>query len=323
MWAQLYASNLVSLFDLLKDHVNDTVAYNSAEREAEHVSICSEDTREKVLADVESWAEDIGGHPVCWLYGPAGAGKSTIAQTIAKKYAEEQKLAFTYFFSRRNRARNDLTKFIPTFAWQLAQTFPPVQRSMLSAIRNNPSILNQCCDDQFTNLILKPVESNLANPPFPMMVVIDGLDEFDQDKRTTLEPLIRLLTHYSSSLPFRLFFTSRPEPYIREIFTQLSTIPRHVLLQDYPAIDDVSEYLRSELSMVRERRGLPQNWPSPTDLRHLAERSQGIFIYASTLVKFVDDEYADPPQRLQIPLKSHKGVHSLFYVMPDATLTST
>ena len=316
-----YASILASLFDLLEDYINDAVAYNSAEREAEHVSICSANTREKVLKGVESWAEDIGGHPVCWLYGPAGAGKSTIAQTIAEKYAGRGELAFSYFFSRRNPDRNDLSKFIPTFAWQLAQILPSVQQSMLNTLRDNRSILTQRRDDQFMNLIVKPVQSNLPKPPFLMMVVIDGLDEFNQDERTNLERLIQLLTRYSPSLPFRLFFTSRPEAYIEAIFTQpqLSTITRLVALQDFPAIDGVFNYLNSELSKVGERRQLPPNWLSHANLRHLAQQSEGIYIYASTLIKFVDDEYADPPQRLQIASKAHKGVYSLFeQVLRDA-----
>ena len=315
MWAQLYAPNLAPLFDLLKDHIDNTVAYNSAAHEAEHVSICSEDTQRGVLEEVEKWAENISGRPVCWLFGPSGAGKSTIAQIIAEKYAKREKLAFSYFCPRKHRVPNDLTKFIPTFAWQLAQNFPSVQQSMLNALKNNPSILTQRHVEQFTSLIVEPIRS-LANPPPQMMVVIDGL--YSQDGRT-LESLIRLLTLDSSSLPFRFLFTSRLKVYINAIFTKLHAITRQVSLQDFPAIGSAFEYLRSQLSRVGERRQLPPSWLSCTDIRLLALKSEGIRIYISTLVKFVDDEHANPRQRLQIALKAPKGVYSLFkQVLRDA-----
>ena len=106
-----------SLFDLLKDHVNLQAAYDSAEREAEQASICKEGTRKQVMNDVIAWAEKVNGRPVCWLRGPAGAGKSTIAHTIAQRYDERKMLGFSFFFSRRNRDRSDATKFFATFAY--------------------------------------------------------------------------------------------------------------------------------------------------------------------------------------------------------------
>jgi hypothetical protein len=59
-------------------------------------------------------------------------------------------------------------------------------------------------------------------------------------------------------------------------------------------------------------RGLPASWPSHADLDQLARQSEGIFIYASTLVKFINDEYDDPQQKLQIALNAHNGLDTLF-----------
>ena len=38
-----------------------------------------------VLEAVKNWAQDKDGLPVCWLYGPAGSGKSVVAHTIAEE----------------------------------------------------------------------------------------------------------------------------------------------------------------------------------------------------------------------------------------------
>ena len=56
-------------------------------------------TREKILKIIMDWIN----HPrprrrIVWLNGPAGAGKSAIAQTIAMRCSDE-KLAASFFFS--------------------------------------------------------------------------------------------------------------------------------------------------------------------------------------------------------------------------------
>jgi hypothetical protein len=67
---------LASLFDLLKNHINQHAAYDSFEREQEEASICKEGTRTEVLQKINAWARDENGLRMCWLNGPAGSGKS-------------------------------------------------------------------------------------------------------------------------------------------------------------------------------------------------------------------------------------------------------
>jgi hypothetical protein len=70
---------------------------------------------------------------------------------------------------------------------------------------------------------------------------------------------------------------------------------------------------------VQRNLGLPPSWLSEADLRTLAEKSESIFMYASTLVKFVGDKAGKPRQRLQNALQAHNGLDSLFeQVLNDA-----
>jgi hypothetical protein len=320
--------SLATLFELLKDYINQNVAYNSAERQSERASICADDTRKNVTTAIKEWASSHDDRLVCWLHGPAGSGKSTIAQTIAQEYDKSKMLGFSYFFSRRNPDRNDLKRFFPTFAFQLASALPSVQQSMPSP--SKPDSLNeilaiphQTLEIQLMKLIIDPLTSFLSVPdasPSPTIVIIDGLDEYDEEAgKFPLELLIRLLVKASTQVPLRILFTSRPEARIMEVFDTLPVPIKSIALQDFPARDDVFTYLRDELSKVREKRSLPASWPSPEDLRHLADKSEGIFIYASTLVKLVSDEYNDPKRMLQIALNTHKGVDPLFeQVLIDA-----
>ncbi|KAJ7824829.1 hypothetical protein B0H13DRAFT_2375260 [Mycena leptocephala] len=45
---------------------------------------------------------------------------------------------------------------------------------------------------------------------------------------------------------------------------------------------------------------VPSPWPSPEIIHHLVDKSSGYFVYASTVVKFVDDKDYRPSERLEI-----------------------
>ncbi|KAJ7328987.1 hypothetical protein DFH08DRAFT_709130 [Mycena albidolilacea] len=45
---------------------------------------------------------------------------------------------------------------------------------------------------------------------------------------------------------------------------------------------------------------IPTPWPSPQILDQLVQNSSGYFVYASTIIKFVDDEYFRPSRQLDI-----------------------
>jgi hypothetical protein len=73
---------LESVIDLLKEHTAFNATYDSSERESEHASTCQEGTRGGVISNISAWAKRGNDHPICWLEGPAGSGKSTVAHTV-------------------------------------------------------------------------------------------------------------------------------------------------------------------------------------------------------------------------------------------------
>ncbi|KIJ31747.1 hypothetical protein M422DRAFT_36112, partial [Sphaerobolus stellatus SS14] len=297
----------------LEPYINKNASYNSYKREQEGASICQPGTRGRILTKIQEWITG-EGPPVLWLYGPAGAGKSTIVQTIAEQCDDRKNLAFSYFFSRRNANRNDLTKFMPTFAYELVRALPSLGTSVREVIHRDPSIFGRRLELQANTLIVEPLKVVSEQMP-RMIVVIDGLDEYSDDTgKLPLENFVRVLVGAIKDMPFRIFFSSRPESYINAIFKhpQLHVEIMEIPLRDWETRGDVFSYLRTELRI----QVFP--WPSEDDLWTLVGKSEGIFIYASTLVKFVGARNCNSIKRLQVAMESHNGLDSLFTQVLDS-----
>jgi hypothetical protein len=308
----------VSVFDILKEHVALNASYNSWERELEHASVCQEGTCEGILNRISTWYSAPNGHPICWLQGPAGTGTSTVAHTIAKQCDDVKMLAFSFFFSRGKRSRVT-TNFFPTFAYQLAKSFPAVQAPMKQVLMDNPDIPSQRLRDQMMKLIIYPI-LNVEGLLPPMVAVIDGLDDkICSSNKSLLEELIHLLVNTTNQLPFRFLFSSRPETHIQQIFHSSSIQHRSYFLslRDFSSLEDVRTYLRRRLSEVREKESeimadVPSPWPSQRQLEVIVKQSEGLFIYASTLVSFVADKHGRPQDKLQAALTIHRGLDPLY-----------
>jgi len=286
--------------------------------------MCQPGTRERVLQKLTHWAEGDNDQPLSWLYGPAGSGKSTIAHTIAERCGG--KLAGSFFFSRGKHGRSDTTGLLPTLAYQLAIHLPPLQASMESALRTDPLILTQSLGNQFRKLIVDPILS-IEGPIPSMIIVLDALDECGDGD--LLMEVVKLLGDAFTTyrLPCRFLLTSRPEEHIRNAFelpgTQSKTYS--VALYDFNARDDIRAYLKSEfVDILRKQevllRGVPRPWPSTAVLKELVDKSEGLFIYVSTLVKYVGQGPGLPQRKLEAVRKIHAGIDPLYKQVLSATM---
>ncbi|KAF9443367.1 hypothetical protein P691DRAFT_416983 [Macrolepiota fuliginosa MF-IS2] len=81
---------------------------------------CHPGTRLRISGKLEAWLDALEREwNMMWLHGPAGTGKSAVAQTFAEHCSERGRLGAAFFFSRSND-RNNLETVIPTLAYQLA-----------------------------------------------------------------------------------------------------------------------------------------------------------------------------------------------------------
>lgn len=281
---------------------------------------CHPETRKAVLDRILQWirkSDNQNGHGVLWLHGPAGTGKSAIAQTIAEHCSRTKELAASFFFSRERQGRNSSDRFLATIAFQLAQSIPELHDAIGSAVMKTPDIFYKSLSAQLQTLIVEPFSSLAEIPPrSSFLVVVDGLDECKDTAQQyhTLMFVAQLINTHR--IPLRFLITSRPEPHIRKSFDypSLQAISYPLCLDDtFRPVDDVRVFLRSEFNRVYQKRiavmaHAPRPWPSDDIVQVLAQRSGGQFLYAATILKFIDDEDYSPTDQLAVVLNTSSSV---------------
>jgi hypothetical protein len=173
-------------------------------------------------------------------------------------------------------------------------------------------------DVQLRNLICEPWK--LADGDSPSALLIDGLDECDGNKmqREILRSIGSTADKHHPAL--RILVASRPEPHIRGTFEEESLQGVVDFTNIRQSFEDVRTYLCREFSRIQlehsAMKNIPTPWPAPEILETLVDKSSGYFVYAATVLKFVDNEYFLPSEQLDIiiqnlPLESESPFASL------------
>ncbi|ESK86939.1 nwd2 [Moniliophthora roreri MCA 2997] len=267
---------------------------------------CHPETRRDVLKLLRDWIRGDSSHSIMWLFGPAGAGKSAIAQTIAEKTHKHNRLAASFFFWRGDPKRNNPKYIFLSLAHNLAHSIPELREYIEQAIRANPRILQASLEDQFEKLILEPCRFLPRPRCRPGSLIVDGLDECDKGQ-TQQRVLYILAKALPEDMPFRILVCSRPEPAIRDAFNtdRFRAYLRRVALDDsFSSFRDIKIFLSSEFERIRisphyHHIPFPFPWPAPGVVYELAQKASGQFIYAKTVIKFVNNENFNPCEQLE------------------------
>ena len=299
---------------------------------------CHEDTRKAVLKDISTWISDMTKDTlILWLSAPAGSGKSAILQTIAKEFDVSGRLAASFFFSRTVAKRNTENHLISTIAYQLATSIPAARRYIKEAVDHDPSIFDRTLQVQLERLIIQPLVHASLDPQsgthWPTLLVIDGLDECDgkENQVSILNAFQDALLKLRASLPaLYLLIASRPEPAIRQSFEHdLTSRTHHIVLDNtYDPDRDIAVFLRSSFSDILRRRRmqfpsmmtLPQSWPSDDVTTILVEKSSGQFIFAATVIRFIDIDGKVPTAQLALIMNICQSTGSTQFAKNPFTL---
>ncbi|KAJ7626627.1 hypothetical protein DFH06DRAFT_941238, partial [Mycena polygramma] len=116
---------------------------------------------------------------------------------------------------------------------------------------------------------------------------------------------------HEQPLPFRILISSRPEPHIHEVFQSVLKEIHHPLNINQ-SFEDVQTYLVDEFRRIhREHREtmatVSEPWPALNIIEKLADNSSGYFVYASTVIRFIDDRDFRPTKRLDVIIGIEKA----------------
>ncbi|KAJ7473223.1 hypothetical protein FB451DRAFT_1133768 [Mycena latifolia] len=290
--------------DRLSHSVVMEALHDSGERFPEPA--CHPGTRTAILEELKSWSIDTNPQSaILWLHGCAGMGKSAIVQMFAGDCQAQGRLGASFFFRRGHPKRGTWHGVFTTLAYQLAMSTPELLLRVQQVMDTDKLVVGRAMAVQFHRLFVE-VFRNTPDLQFMPVIVIDGLDECADHK--VQQQILHLFTDAirDHHLPIRLLIASRAEPHIREILErdETSAICRHYMLSvNNSAHQDIRIYFRDKFFRIYSEymaRGinLGPGWPASEAIEGLVNKSSGVFIYATTVIRFIDDEYSHPDDRL-------------------------
>ncbi|KAJ7214097.1 hypothetical protein GGX14DRAFT_618368 [Mycena pura] len=273
---------------------------------------CHPETRMDILAKLHEWSlEDDPTSRILWLHGPAGAGKSAVAQTLCQNLETEGHLGASFFFKRGHPSRGQATKLFPTIAYHLANILPEFKAAIDMCMEKEPTVFDKSLAIQLGKLVVAPLRD--ITPTRPLVIVLDGLDECEGENLQ--QEIIQLIgqAFVQSHFPLRFLIASRPESHISQVFQQSTFDGLHRKFNIRQSYDDIRIYLVAEFERIHRDHetmfDVPRPWPSQTVIQHLVDKSSGYFIYAATVVKFIDDQDFRPTERLEIVMGIAESEH--------------
>ncbi|OJJ45133.1 hypothetical protein ASPZODRAFT_70729 [Penicilliopsis zonata CBS 506.65] len=294
-------------------------AFNSFDDQ--HKSACLAGTQVELLQHIHAWCDSPGGKCIYWLKGMAGTGKSTISRTLAaachdrlslvagETVPDHVRLGASFFFEQRKAEQNNARKLFTTICRQLADSLPDLRDDICQAISDHQNIANEAMSNQWKHLILQPLLAleKRTMVPLTLVVVIDALDECESSR--DISTLLRLVAEAerltTTLLRLKLFITSRPESHIRTSFLNLPDTAvgerelQKVQVHANGVKDDITLFLEHELSQIGRRYVLSDAWPGEEKTKRLALKSDGLFIYAATVCRFLGEQRSLTKARLQ------------------------
>ena len=255
---------------------------------------CLEGTGIALRKTINCWAEGTDLPNILLLMGGAGTGKSTIATTIAEEYRRKDRLG-SHFLCLKGMS--DPTTVIRTFAYNLAVYNQQIAQNIASELRG-VELDSSTLKGQFNILLSVSLRKAVRKDgiDYPVLIILDALDECGTVD--TRKQLVRLLEYEFSTLPpnFRILITSRPEEDIVSLLPSQSHV--HSIMIDQRSEDnkqDVLMFIKFEFEHLRKsgRLRVPVDWPWEDSLEALGEAADGLFIWASTAIKYISEKKSD------------------------------
>ncbi|KAF9522979.1 hypothetical protein CPB83DRAFT_68707 [Crepidotus variabilis] len=304
---------------LLSQSISTSAMHDSSTRDPP--PRCHPTTRKASLDTIITFVEDPDPQDaVLWMNAPFGHGKSAVMQTVIETLRTSSRghlVAGSFFFGREKEGRDKAHYLLPAILYQIAHNIPGMYEHINDAINADPTLPSKSIETQFIPLLVAPFRNFTPTLTQTPTVFIDGLDECytSAAQRSVLKLIAEAISIHK--VPLRFVIASRPEVHIEQSFNALalSSISRSFELDD--DFENMVTYFRAEFDNIYDSRAesmvdIPKPWPSNKILWDLARRASGQYLFASTVIRFVDDEYDNPVEQLQVLLGPHPRQSSAF-----------
>ena len=227
------------------------------------------------------------GYPnVLLLIGAAGTGKSTIATTVAGRYQRKGLLGCHMFFTR---GKSDPGNIIQSIAYSLSVYNQNIAESVVEKLKSSGDIGPSNVKTKFEVLLGDPLSAVATKIHNPVLIVLDALDECGTPELR--RSLVDVLRDCLPSLPvnFRILITSRPEEDIVPLIPKPAFVTMTIDQHSDESRVNVYAYIKFEFDQMRSsgKLNIPDDCEWDSNLRRLSESADGLFIWASTAVRFV------------------------------------
>ncbi|KAF9550936.1 hypothetical protein CPC08DRAFT_320964 [Agrocybe pediades] len=317
--------------DTLERRIAPGAFHNSGRKHDEPK--CQPGTANAILALIRNWVEDgRRDYGIMWMYGPGGSGKSAISQSVSQMSDERGTLAASFFFQKGIPGLNTEKHFMATIAHQISISIPETRRFIAQAVESDPAVFSSSLEAQLQTLIVNPLlqaysalgDMRNVRRKWARLVVIDGLDECQgaNVQRYIVRILSTALIH--RKVPLFILVSSRPEAPIRDSFNSydLRDIIYTIVLDDnYIPDSEIRRFFWNKFDHIKQthplRSYISPTWPSAAIVQNLVQRAAGQFIYASTVIRYVDTPQHRPVERLDAVLRITNPVGNIPFAELD------
>ncbi|KAG8818106.1 hypothetical protein FRC18_000259 [Serendipita sp. 400] len=228
-----------------------------------------------------------------------GIGKTSVANSICSRLHAEKILGGSFFCRRDDPNLSNPDYVLPTLTCRLAETWGPFRKVVAAELSKDPHITPKSTEGELLSKLLKSLKNQ---PPHPLVLVIDALDECGDDKARG--SILRRIFDATSSVPWLKFLlTSRPEGDIDAFFQHPDRFGRYLLedlSKDDKSQEDIRYFTQKRLSSIAVAKHLGKVWPQEDMVNKIVIQARGLFIFVETLWRLVKDEPEAPKYLSQI-----------------------
>jgi len=221
---------------------------------------------------------------------------------VARRYHPGGRLAASFFFARGGGDCSHAGLFATSIARQLVDNKALGMEQIIRAAFDR-QILTHTLQDQWTQLVIEPLSRyDEKGDRRTLLIVVDALDECEEEGSIGI--LLRLLPQVGvcKDIRVKILVTSRPETPIRHGFKHIGEGSHHAfVLHDISSAivnRDIQVFLEHRFLEIAAACYFPDSWPGTWTIKCMVELAGGLFIWAETACKFVEEDMFLTEERL-------------------------